>query len=144
VPRRHCGSINVRTRQKGLCRIAAVPRRLLALVPVVLVLAGCGSGETVKPVAETVIGKAPTEQQAKGNAAAGKSVFASAGCGGCHTLKAASSTGTVGPNLDQLKPSLSAATKQIKNGGRGMPAFSGQLSDQQIADVAAFVVQSTH
>jgi mono/diheme cytochrome c family protein len=119
-------------------------RRPLALVPVVLLLAGCGSGETVKPVAETVIGKAPTEQQAKGNASAGKSVFASAGCGGCHTLKAANSTGTVGPNLDQLKPSLSAATNQIKNGGGGMPAFSSQLSDQQIADVAAFVVQSTH
>ena len=26
-------------------------------------------------------------------------------CASCHTLAAAGSTGTVGPNLDQLKPS---------------------------------------
>jgi len=30
----------------------------------------------------------------------GKAVFASAGCGGCHTLAAAGSSGTTGPNLD--------------------------------------------
>jgi mono/diheme cytochrome c family protein len=122
-----------------------VPRGGLLLIPLVVVLAGCGAGTTVHPVAETVIGKAPTAPtQAKGNAAAGKSVFASAGCGGCHTLKAANSHGTVGPNLDQLKPSLSAATNQIEHGGGGMPAFQGQLSSKQIADVAAFVVKSTH
>jgi mono/diheme cytochrome c family protein len=122
-----------------------VPRRGLLLIPLVVALAGCGAGTTVRPVAETVIGKAPSApKQAKGNAAAGKSVFASAGCGGCHTLKAANSHGTTGPNLDQLKPSLSAATNQIENGGGGMPAFQGQLSSKQIADVAAFVVKSTH
>ena len=40
----------------------------------------------------------------------GKAVFASAGCGGCHTLKAAGATGTVGPNLDALKPSEPASS----------------------------------
>ena len=35
-----------------------------------------------------------------GDAAAGETVFASAGCGACHTLSAAGSSGTVGPNLD--------------------------------------------
>ena len=47
-----------------------------------------------------------TAPAGQGDATAGKAVFASAGCGGCHTLKAAGSTGTVGPNLDQLKPPL--------------------------------------
>jgi mono/diheme cytochrome c family protein len=127
-------------------RIAAVSRKGLLVVPVVLVLAGCGSGTTVRPVAETVVGKtpsAPKQQPVKGDATAGKNVFISTGCGGCHTLKAANSHGNVGPNLDQLKPSLSSATNQIEHGGGGMPAFQGQLSNKQIADVATFVVQST-
>ena len=71
-------------------------------------------------------------------------MFASAGCGGCHTLKAAGSTGTVGPNLDQLKPPLDRIVVQVENGGGPMPAFKGQLTDKQIQDVAAFVYASTH
>jgi mono/diheme cytochrome c family protein len=35
-----------------------------------------------------------------GDVNAGKAVFASAGCAGCHTLSAAGATGSVGPNLD--------------------------------------------
>jgi mono/diheme cytochrome c family protein len=84
---------------------------------------------------------APASQ---GDPTAGKAVFASAGCGGCHTLKAAGSTGTVGPNLDQLKPPLDRIVVQVDNGGGPMPAFKGQLTDKQIQDVAAFVYASTH
>ena len=57
--------------------------------------------------AATTTGAATTTAPAappQGNAVAGKAVFASAGCKACHTLKAAGATGTVGPNLDQLKP----------------------------------------
>jgi mono/diheme cytochrome c family protein len=71
--------------------------------------------------------------------AAGKKVFASAGCATCHTLKDAGSTGMIGPNLDQLKPSMAAVQKQVTNGGGAMPAFKGQLSSQQIDDVATYV-----
>ena len=46
-----------------------------------------------------------------------KQVFASAGCGGCHTLKDAGSSGNVGPNLDQLKPSQATVAQQVENGG---------------------------
>jgi mono/diheme cytochrome c family protein len=114
-----------------------------------LFLAGCG-GSTVKPEAETVVGSLPkTTTQAgpklpKGDASAGKDVFASAGCGGCHTMKEANASGTVGPNLDDLKPELPAIQTQVINGGGGMPPFKGQLSDQQIADVSQFVFDSTH
>ncbi|HEY0417561.1 MAG TPA: c-type cytochrome [Gaiellaceae bacterium] len=69
----------------------------------------------------------------------GKQVFASAGCGGCHTLKDAGSSGNVGPNLDQLKPSKSVVQHQVEVGGGAMPAFKGQLSDAQIAAVAGYV-----
>jgi mono/diheme cytochrome c family protein len=127
-------------------------RRLLVVflvVPLVLLLAGCG-GETVTPTPETVVGTlaAPPTQTGptlpKGDAAAGKDVYASSGCGACHTLKAANSTGTVGPNLDDLKPDLQAIEEQVLNGGGAMPPFKDQLSDQQIADVSQFVYDSTH
>jgi mono/diheme cytochrome c family protein len=86
-------------------------------------------------------GGAPAVQ---GNAVAGKAVFTSAGCSGCHTLKAAHSSGTVGPNLDQLKPDYDTIEHQVENGGGGMPAFKGQLSPAQINNVSAFVFTSTH
>ena len=125
-------------------------RALLAAIPVALLLAGCGGGSTATPTPETVVGSLPTQtapaapKLPTGNATAGKAVFASAGCGGCHTLKAAGSTGTVGPNLDQLAPPLARIQVQVINGGGPMPPYKGQLSDQQIADVSQFVYSSTH
>jgi mono/diheme cytochrome c family protein len=80
----------------------------------------------------------------QGDPVAGKAVFASAGCSGCHTLKAAGSTGNVGPNLDQLKPAYATVVHQVENGGGVMPAFKSQLSQTQIDDVSAFVATSTH
>ena len=71
--------------------------------------------------------------------AAGSAVFASAGCGGCHTLKAAGASGTVGPNLDQLQPSAAAVSQIVRSGGGVMPSFSGKLSDAQIMAVASYV-----
>jgi mono/diheme cytochrome c family protein len=83
-----------------------------------------------------------TTAEPGGDAAAGKQVFASAGCGGCHTLKAAGSTGNVGPNLDDLKPDEQTVANQVEHGGGAMPAFKGQLSDTQIQDVAAYVASA--
>jgi mono/diheme cytochrome c family protein len=127
-------------------------RRLVLLaVPLVALAAGCGGGTAVKPVPATVVGSlpktttsAPAPKLPKGNAQAGKAVFTSAGCSGCHTLKAAGATGTVGPNLDQVSPSLDKIETQVINGGGPMPPFKGQLTDQQIADVAQFVYQAEH
>ena len=70
-------------------------------------------------------------------------MFETAGCKSCHTLKDAGATGTVGPNLDQAKPPLDRVVDRVTNGKGVMPSFSGQLSEQQIADVAAYVVQAT-
>jgi outer membrane protein assembly factor BamB len=69
---------------------------------------------------------------------AGMSVFNST-CASCHTLAAAGSTGTVGPNLDQLKPSDALVVHQVTEGGGGMPAFGSSLSKSQIESVALFV-----
>jgi mono/diheme cytochrome c family protein len=83
------------------------------------------------------------EQYKNGDAGAGKTVFASAGCKGCHTLADANSHGTVGPNLDQAKPALSLAYARVTKGAGAMPSFKGQLSQKQIADVIAYVVHAT-
>jgi mono/diheme cytochrome c family protein len=126
-------------------RIADVRKLVLLLAALVLVVAlpACGGEEDEQALPETVEGTLPanTGAASEGDPAKGKTIFASAGCGGCHTFSAAGSTGTVGPNLDDASVDFEAAVQQIKNGGGGMPAFSGRLNDQEIADVAAFVTQ---
>jgi len=77
-----------------------------------------------------------------GNAEAGAEVFASSGCGGCHTLAAADATGNVGPSLDASKPTEALVIDRVTNGKGQMSSFDPSLSDQQIADVAAYVAQS--
>jgi mono/diheme cytochrome c family protein len=74
----------------------------------------------------------------------GEAIFKSklVGCAGCHTLAAAGSTGTTGPNLDQLKPPMAKVVTQVTNGGGLMPAFGGKLSDAQIQAVAKYVSSS--
>jgi len=74
--------------------------------------------------------------------AAGATVFKQAGCGSCHTLAAASASGQIGPNLDNLRPGFEAAQAKVETGGGGMPAFAGRLSKEQIRDVAAFVAKN--
>ncbi len=71
--------------------------------------------------------------------AQGQRVFASAGCGACHTLADAGATGTVGPSLDSAKPSASLVADRVRNGQGAMPAFDGRLTDEQIDAVAAYV-----
>jgi hypothetical protein len=72
----------------------------------------------------------------------GAAVFASAGCGTCHTLAAAGSHGSLGPDLDKLRPPAAAVEAQVLNGGGNMPSFRGRLTPAQIRDVAAFVAAS--
>ena len=116
---------------------------LLAALVLVVAIPACGGEEEEQALPETVEGTLPADTGAatEGDAANGKKIYASAGCGGCHTFSAAGSTGTVGPNLDDASVDVDAAVQQVKNGGGGMPAFGDRLSDQEIADVAAFVTQ---
>lgn len=126
--------------------------RSLLLAVLVAVFAGCGNedldtGEPVPPATEVVTETAGGEtttgaEAAEGDPEAGETVFASAGCTGCHTLAAAGSTGTTGPNLDEAKPSFDKAVTVITGGRGGMPSFEGRLNEQQIRDVAAFVAES--
>ena len=112
-----------------------------------------GAGQATVPPAEettpaqgqTQTGETQTQTQGGGGgradeqtAARGKQVFTE-NCASCHTLSDAGSSGTVGPNLDDAAPDEQAVRRQVLQGGGGMPAFEGQLSDDDINAVAAYV-----
>ena len=78
------------------------------------------------------------EQQEAPVAVDGKAVF-SDNCGSCHTLSAAGTSGTTGPNLDDVSLDAGAIEGVVRDGRGGMPSFGGNLSDDEIAAVAAFV-----
>ena len=116
-------------------------------------LAACGGGGSAStqpatsepaattaqpPATETAAGGATT-----GDAAAGKEVFTEAGCGSCHTLADAGSTGDVGPDLDNVKPPFGRVVRCVTNGIEPMPSFKDSLTEQQILDVAAYVAETT-
>jgi mono/diheme cytochrome c family protein len=123
----------------------------LAALAAGLLLAGCGSEGVVGATPRTVVGSLPKPTlepatpafKLTGDPVAGKALFLKSGCVGCHTLSDAKATGTVGPNLDQAKPDYRLATARVTLGKGAMPSFKGQLSDQQIADVASYVVKAT-
>ena len=58
----------------------------------------------------------PEPEEPQGDAAAGEEVYASAGCGDCHTLEAAGSSGSVGPNLDESEPDAALVVDRVTNG----------------------------
>jgi mono/diheme cytochrome c family protein len=137
-------------------------RRLALLAVLVVAATGCGTADVITPTPNEVVGKAPTPPAAvKGDPAAGKAVFASNGCGGCHTFTPAAATGKVGPDLDNLAEYAQKAGQPIEEftssaitnppppyvppgyPNNVMPTtFGTSLSAQQLADLVAFLTQS--
>lgn len=106
-----------------------------------------GQTETTPPATT-----APEEEAPAGDPAAGKALFASNGCGGCHTFEAAGSSGAVGPNLDEVlegkdaefvHQSIVEPNAEVAEGYNPgvMPSFQ-QLSEDQVNDLVAFLTQS--
>lgn len=133
------------------------PIALLALLLATLALAvaGCGGDDESGADDPDVTVTEPTEtddgdgeetesdgEETEGDAANGEQIFASAGCGGCHTLSAAGTNGSVGPNLDDASPSYDLVVERVTNGAGAMPSFEGDLSTEEIQDVAAYVSSS--
>jgi mono/diheme cytochrome c family protein len=127
-----------------------------------LLLAACGSQGTVLPTAAGVSGTLPKQQTTpaltKGDPAAGKKLFASNGCSGCHTFKPAGSNGQIGPNLDKLpqyakqanqgplakfvETSITNPSTYVQSGYQDvMPKSYGNLPTKQLADLVAFLTQ---
>jgi mono/diheme cytochrome c family protein len=125
-------------------------------------LAGCGGSEETAPTAETVEGgqtqtQTQTEPEAQGDPAAGEQVFTQAGCGSCHVFGPAGSSGTTGPNLDELPmlaenagEELAAFTREsIENPDsyveEGYPEGlmpTADLDETQLNNLVAFLTQS--
>jgi mono/diheme cytochrome c family protein len=128
---------------------------LFSALALALVAAGCGGEETVTPTPDTVVGSVAQATVPEGDAAAGKAVFTSAGCGSCHTLAAAGASGNVGPNLDEvlkgkdeqfIYDSIVNPDAQIAEGFQAgiMPKTYGeQLDDKQLGDLVAFLKQQS-
>ncbi|HVW45613.1 MAG TPA: cytochrome c [Solirubrobacterales bacterium] len=117
---------------------------IVLALPAALVVAGCGGGgSSSSPETTTTEGAATQREERSGESslvAEGKTVFSTT-CASCHTLKAAGATGEVGPDLDELEPSLATVEHQVVNGGGGMPAFGkeGTLNAKEIKAVATSV-----
>ena len=79
------------------------------------------------------------EKAEKGDPVKGKQLFAAQGCDGCHTFKAAGSKGAVGPDLDAAGASPGRVLAQLRRSGGLMPSFADKVSDDEKADLAAFV-----
>jgi cbb3-type cytochrome c oxidase subunit III len=99
------------------------------------------TGKDAQDVSAYVAASAGMPGAGGGAPTSGKDIF-TANCGSCHTLAAAGTNGTVGPNLDDLMPALARVERQVTNGGAIMPAFKGKLTPAQITAVAKFVSSS--
>jgi mono/diheme cytochrome c family protein len=148
-------------------------RGLLLIALFAFLLVGCGGGDEITATAESVdttatqtetgeTGTSETEtggdnEAVEGDAAAGKQVFASNGCGSCHTFQPAGSSGTTGPDLDELsdfaenanqpladftRTSISDPNEYVEEGfPEGiMPAYD-KLSDDDLNNLVAFLTQ---
>ena len=113
---------------------------------------GPAETETGQTETTTTATTAPEEEAQAGDPAAGKALFASNGCAGCHTFEAAGSTGAVGPNLDEalegkdaefVHQSIVEPNAEVAEGYNAgvMPSFQ-QLSEDQVNDLVAFLTQS--
>jgi cytochrome c oxidase subunit 2 len=128
-----------------------------------LLVAGCGSEGTVSPTANAVEGTLPTQTTtptlAKGDPAAGKKLFSSLGCTGCHTYGPAGSNATIGPDLDKLADYAQKANQgtleeftatsitdpgaYVESGYQNvMPTSFANLPKKQLADLVAFLTQN--
>jgi mono/diheme cytochrome c family protein len=119
-------------------RAGVVIGALLAAMTV-FVAAGCGSDKEKGSSATTDV----PALELTGNATTGAAKWKKAGCGACHTMSAAGATATVGPDLDETKPTYELLVTQVTIGKRTMPSFESVLTPQEIADIAAYVVKST-
>nr|YP_009257457.1 cytochrome c553 [Coeloseira compressa]ANH09540.1 cytochrome c553 [Coeloseira compressa] len=88
----------------------------------------------------------PTENTFAGDLTAGEQIF-NANCSACH----AGGNNAIMPEKTLKKDILSdnnmnnitAITNQVKNGKNAMPAFGGRLADEDIENVATYVLDQS-
>ncbi|MBX3275881.1 MAG: molybdopterin-dependent oxidoreductase [Sandaracinaceae bacterium] len=115
---------------------------------VVVQVCDAGDAACLRPIVDDAGGRrrreGPIELSDAGRR--GRAIFrerAQPTCATCHALAEAEASGTIGPDLDALGPSLEQVHAAVANGIGVMPAFTQQLTPEQIADVAAYVFEAT-
>ena len=146
-----------------LVRLAAV-RRAAVIAVMGALLAACGGSTETAPTAETVETGGgggqpqPPPPPAEGDAEAGKQVYAANGCGSCHKFGPAGSSGTTGPDLDQLpefaekadrgtleeftRESIVSPDAYVEEGFPAGVMPASELDEKQLNDLVAFLTQS--
>jgi cytochrome c oxidase subunit 1 len=122
------------------------PPRVRRRGPSVDVGLGLATGLTVLLASGLILAIHANDQGAAASPAAadpGQALFATAGCGGCHTLAAAGTAGTVGPNLDRAQPTADVVATIVEQGRGAMPSFEGQLEPGEIDQIAEFIDSTT-
>lgn len=116
--------------------VAELPVTPLASAPAVVAAANKNALASVANKSEKL---SPAAQR-------GRKIFlnqAQPGCGVCHAFAEAGSEGAVGPNLDQLHPSLASVKQAVTQGVGIMPAYAGQLNQQEIDALSAYVFETS-
>jgi mono/diheme cytochrome c family protein len=90
----------------------------LALGGAAAVLAGCGRSS---------------------HGTSGAAIYRASGCGTCHTLAAAKTQSSVGPDLDVVRPSYATVLRVVRHGSGEMPSYRGTLEPDVIRALATFV-----
>lgn len=123
--------------------IRSVTRPVTGMIVAVatISLMGCGGGdESVTPATDQDEAATVAEPAAAGDPDLGKRGFYQAGCELCHALADAGSTTVGGPDLDDSQPSYELVVDRVTNGKGAMNPYRRDLSDREIADIAAYVV----
>lgn len=115
-----------------------VGRLVVILLALAIGLGAAACGDEDEGTEETTTEETTTGE---GSFAAGRAVFVES-CGQCHTLSEAGTSGSIGPSLDGLSLSTAEIEEQVRNGGGGMPAFEGDLSDDEIENVSSYVAEA--
>ena len=86
---------------------------------------------------------APAAPAASADFAKGRQLFAQYSCGSCHVLADGGGSGGIGPSLDN-NPRLTRdyVVGAVSEGRGAMPAFRDQMSADEIATLASYIVQA--
>lgn len=105
---------------------------------ILVAVAGVGAGGGI------ISASASAEETAKVDREAARDLFHSYSCSACHALADAGAGGSIGPSLDNPTLTRDFVIDRVANGQGAMPSFSGQLSEEEIALLADYIVEASH
>ena len=123
-----------------LCWLAAAALVVMLFIGPVVVADDKDSAATTTPAGTSPYATTSTAAPAPAPepAADGEQLFID-NCGSCHTLSKAGTSGSTGPNLDDLAPDAQSVEDVMVSGAGTMPSFEDSLSPEDRTAIAAYV-----